>query len=187
MKTLKGLLLIISFMFLVGCEITDQDITFDNSEFRYIGVTTDDYYLYRDDDSELEIKLDEEDTLSASYEKDGDIFIISGKEDSYTIRKNGTIIIACSGEEPTCSGVEDVSFGDDIDLLFAVFEEEGISTTMIIIGILIVLASIALLFVPNRYLSKIKIRNIKLGKLFVSRLVIIIIIIFGITIILLSL
>ena len=76
MKILKILLLALSLTFLVGCESTPENITFDNKEFRYIGVTDDDYLLFRNNNRELELLLEEDGTLRASYEKYQDIYLI---------------------------------------------------------------------------------------------------------------
>lgn len=186
MKTIKVFLLIITILFLIGCEEKQQDIFFDNADFEYIGITNDDYLLYRDGNNDLEIMLDEEDTLTASYERSEDIFIIVGKQDSYIIRKNGVIVVACSGEELTCSGVENVSFSEDIDVLFAAFEDEEISIIKIVLGALIIIGAISLFFVPKYIFQLMRIRNIKIGQLFMLRLIILLVIAIGILIIVLS-
>lgn len=187
MKIIKGLLLVISITFLFGCEESEQgDIVFDDKDFEYIGVTDDDYLLFRNGTDDLEIKVDEEKSMIASYEKGHDIYLIIGEEDSYIIRENGALILACSGEEITCSGAVQVNFSDDAHLLFDVFEEEEMSVTLIIVGILVILAAISLFIVPKRFLNFIKIKNIKVGQLFILRLVTICVLIIGILIILLS-
>ena len=186
MKTLKVLLVVMSTFFLFGCSEKEKDIVFDNEDFRYIGITDDDFLLFRNDNDDLEIMIDEENKLTASYEKGEDIFLIIGEEDSYIIRKNGIIVVACSGDELTCSGVEDLGFSEEIDVLFDVFEEETISITMIVLGALIVTAAVSLFFVPKRFFEKIRIRNIKIGQLFILRLVTILVIAIGILIIILS-
>ena len=57
MKIIKGLLLVISITFLFGCEESEQgDIVFDDKDFEYIGVTDDDYLLFRNGTDDLEIK-----------------------------------------------------------------------------------------------------------------------------------
>lgn len=186
MKTLKVLLVVMSTFFLFGCSEKEKDIVFDNEDFRYIGITDDDFLLFRNDNDDLEIMIDEENKLTASYEKGEDIFLIIGEEDSYFIRKNGIIVVACSGDELICSGVEDLGFSEEIDVLFGVFEENTISITMIVLGALIVTAAVSLFFVPKRFFEKIRIRNIKIGQLFILRLVTILVIAIGILIIILS-
>ena len=183
MKILKLLILTISTVFLFGCTEKEQDIVFDDADFRYIGITADDYLLFRNDNDELEIMIDEENKLTASYERGEDIFLIIGEKDSYIIRKNGTIVVACSGEELICSGVEDLGFNEEIDVLFGVFEEETVNINMIVLGALIVTAAVSLFFIPKRFLNKLKIRNIKIGQLFILRLVTICMLIIGIIII----
>ena len=173
MKTLKLFLLVLSFVLLAGCSTEEpEDIYFDNADFEHVGITDDDYVLYRDGGNHLEIKIDDEGNIIASYERYQDIFLILGTEDNYIIRKNGTIILACSGEEIVCAGSEQVGFSDDIDVLYGVFEEEGVSITLIVLGVLIITAAISLFFVPKRFLDKIKIRNIKIGQLLILRITI---------------
>ena len=186
MKLLKVLLLVATTFFLFGCSDKKEDIVFDNEDFRYIGITDDDYLLYRNDNDDLEIMIDEENKLTASYERGEDIFLIIGEKDSYIIRKNGTIVVACSGEELICSGVEDLGFNEEIDVLFGVFEEETVNINMIVLGALIVTAAVSLFFIPKRFLNKLKIRNIKIGQLFILRLITILVIAIGILIIILT-
>jgi len=170
MKKLKVLLVLSSLLLLIGCKAENQEVEevleFDNLEFSYIGDTEDDYRFYRTGAIELEVKMIDED-LTASYEKDLDIYIILGKEDSYIIRKNGDMILACSGEDIACSGIESPVFLDDIDNLFAIFEEENsINSVGLIIGLILANASFILFFLPNsiaKIFENTKLANIRLN------------------------
>jgi len=189
MKTLKILLLALSITFLFGCETKQEDITFDNETFVYVGVTDDDYQLFRNGNDDLEVILNDDETITASYVKNQDIFLIMGTEEDYQIRKNGSLIQICSftDDSLTCTGSEFVQFNHDVDILFGVFEEPGISITFIILGALVITAGISLFFVPKTFLDKLKIKNIKIGQLFILRLVTLLMLGIGITIIILSL
>ncbi len=188
MKTLKIILFTISILFLIGCETREEegDIIFDNKDFTYIGITGDDYLLYRNGTDDLEVKVDEENYLIASYEKGEDIYLILGEEDSYLIRLNGSLVITCSGEPIVCSGQEQVDFREDIGILFAIYDEPEISITKIIIGALLAMLSISVFFIPRYILKLIKISNIKDIHLFMYRVLTILIFVIGITIIILS-
>lgn len=186
MKLLKVLLLALSFTFLIGCESTLEDIVFDSKDFRYIGVTEDDYLLFRSGNDNLELLLEEDGTLRASYEKYQDIYLIIGTKEDYQIRKNGILTQICTGEDVVCTGFLPEDFSDDVDVLFEVFDKEPVSITMIILGVLVVSAAISLFFVPKSFLEKLKIKNIKIGQLAILRLVTILMIIIGVTIIILS-
>ncbi len=187
MKILKVLLLVLSLTILVSCESDPEDIVFDSRVFEYIGVTDDDYLLFRSGNSNLELLLEEDGTLRASYEKYQDIYLIIGEKDNYQIRENGILISVCTGEEAVCSGFLPVDFSDEVDVLFEVFEDEPISIGLIITGVLVITAAVSLFFIPKRYFEKIKIKDIKFGKLLILRVVTILMIIIGVTIIILSL
>lgn len=186
MKILKVLLIVMSFTLLVGCESKQEDIIFDSKDFEYIGVTDDDYLLFRNGDDELELIFQEHDVLRASYEKGIDIYLIIGTEDDFEIRKNGTLIQICTGEVLACTGFQPVDFSEDIPTLFEVFEEEGISVSMIILGVLVITAAVSLFFLPKRFFSKIKIKNNKIGQLVILRIVTILMIVIGVAIIIFS-
>ena len=69
MKIIKVLLLLLSITILSGCKETAEDIVFDGRDFEYIGVTDDDYLLFRDGNNNLELLYEDDGTLRASYEK----------------------------------------------------------------------------------------------------------------------
>ena len=186
MKIIKVLLLLLSITILSGCKETAEDIVFDGRDFEYIGVTDDDYLLFRDGNNNLELLYEDDGTLRASYEKYQEIYLIIGTKEDYQIRENGILIQVCSGVDTICSGFLPVDFSDDVDVLFEVFEEEPISFTKIIVGVLVTTAAISLFFVPKRFLKEIKIKNIKIGQLFILRLVTIVVLAIGIFIIIFS-
>jgi len=183
MKILKVLLLVLSITILVGCSSEPTDIIFDDLEFEYIGVTDDDYLLFRSGSHNLELLLEEDGTLRASYEKYQDIYLIIGTKENYQIRKNGLLIHVCTGEEVVCTGFLPVNFRDDVDVLFEVFDEEQISIGTIILGVLMITGAISLFFIPKQFFQKIKIKNIKINQLLIIRLVTIVVIVLGILII----
>ena len=186
MKIFKVLLLVLSFTILTGCNSDQDDIIFDELEFEYIGVTDDDYQLFRSGNHNLELLLEDDGTLRSSYEKYQDIYLIIGTKEDYQIRKNGLLIQVCTGEDVVCSGFQPEDFSDDVDVLFEVFDEEPVSIGTIILGVLIITGSLSLFFIPKRFFQVIKFRNIKVNQLLIIRLVTILVVILGIFIIVLS-
>ncbi len=154
MKKIQIIILLTSLLLLIGCKSTIQEDTtldFDGIEFSYIGDTDDDYRFYRTGTIELEVKMDENNDLIASYVKDLDIYIILGQEDNFRITKNGSLILACSGEDIVCSGIESPSFLNDIPNLFELFTpEDNSNTVMLVIGLILSNISVILFFIPDQ-------------------------------------
>ena len=186
MRIIKVLLLVLSITLLVGCETTPDDIVFDRLDFSYVGVTSDDYLYFKSGNHKLELLLEEDGNLRASYEKYQDIYLIIGTKEDYQIRKNGSLIQICTGEDVVCSGFETAEFSKDVDVLFEVFEEKTVSISMIILGVLVVTAAVSLFFVPKQFLGKLKLKNIKIRQLLILRIITILMIGIGVMIIVLS-
>ena len=129
MKRILIIFTLILTITLSGCDreedannMPDQ-VLFDNMVFEYYG-DEDDFYIYESDGIEIEIKL-EDDTMFVSYEKRTDIFFIEGTDETFTIRKNGSLVMSCSGEELTCTGTESVDFYEGVPSLYRmVYSEE---------------------------------------------------------------
>jgi len=190
MKKIKILLVFTSLLLLVGCKSEQEEplLDFDNLEFSYIGDTDDDYRFYRVGSVELEVKMDEDNSLIASYEKDEDIYIITGEEDSFLIRKNGDLILACSGENIICSGMESPVFLDDIENLFALFQEEETTNGVgLVIGLILANASFILFFLPESISKMLENTKLAKTKLIYIRLFFAILLLIGITTVILSL
>ena len=151
MKIIKSLLIVLIIVILSGCSSDTPDkIEFDRKEFTYVGMTDDDYLLFKSGNFRLELKEEDDGSIIASYEKYQDIYLISGLKDDYKIRKNGILVQICSGEEIACTGFETVIFSKDATVLFDVFEDNSLSTTTIVVGVLIVTAIGSLFFIPKK-------------------------------------
>lgn len=189
MKILKILLLALSITFLFGCEEADKGFEFDEETFEYIGVTDDEYLLFRNSGNDnLEVIIDNDGNLTASYEKNQDIYLIMGTKEDYQIRKNGSLIQICTvtDGDATCSGSEFVHFNHEVNVLFEVFEEAGSNTLAIVLGLVGASAIILVAVVPKGFYEKLGLKNFSLGQVFWTRVVIIILLILGITLVVLS-
>lgn len=143
-------------VFITGCEVdTDKNIMFNNEELIYIDELANGYTLYRQGSTELEVKLIDNESINASYKEDGDLYLILGKTDSFTISKNGTTVLTCSGEEIICSGIENLAFKDDVITLYNALHIEE-TYTFQIIGSIITLISIVIFAIPLQILKLVK-------------------------------
>jgi len=129
MKKIVLLILFITSIFLTSCgnqenasQMPDK-VLFDNMVFDYLEAN-DEFYVYDSDGIEIEIKLTDE-TMFVSYEKRADVYFIEGTDESFTIRKNGGLIMSCTGIELTCTGSESIAFYEEVPSLYKmVYSEE---------------------------------------------------------------
>ncbi len=190
MKTLKILLVLLVITVLTGCNKNSipETINFDRMEFSYVGLTDDDYLLYESGNFRLELHQKDDGTVTASYEKFQDIYLIEGTKSDYQIRKNGILVQICTKEEAvSCTGFEQVDFSKDAVNLFEVYTTDSVSTTIIILGVLVGTGIVSLFFIPKKYLEKVKIKNVHLSQTALIRTFIILLILIGSVIIILSL
>jgi len=111
----KMLLSIIIVLLLSGCKINDiNEIEFNDHTYVLEEVSTDGYDMYLYDTYLVEVLYDDiDEDFIMTTELDGDIYIIIGTQDEYTISKNGiTIMIDGMNLTPTGSGY--VPWNEDI-------------------------------------------------------------------------
>lgn len=119
---MKKLIVVLAFLLiLTGCkketQVSEQVeyVVFSGAKYHYVE-TESGYDLFEKDGHIIEINYGRVTTITTVI--DGDIFIIQGDKLDYSITKNGTIIIMCSGEELICSGFESVGFDRDfVDII----------------------------------------------------------------------
>ena len=182
-KKVSLLFTVILMIFVTGCEEEDRNknIMFNNEELTYINVLDNGYTLYRSSSADLEAKLIDNKTINASYLLDDDVYLITGEIDSFIISKNGSTVLTCSGEEPVCSGIENLEFKDDV---FNIYDELYVKDTYTfqIIGSIIVLISIVIFAIPLKLLEVFK-KNAKSNYLLPIRIFAMILFLIGLTII----
>ncbi len=190
MKTIKVLITVLIITLLASCSnssSTPQTINFDRMEFSYVGITDDDYLLFESGNFRLELIENDDETVTISYEKFQDIYIIEGTKEDYKIRKNGILVQICTGEEEiSCTGFAQVDFSKDAANLFDIYPENTLSSSMIIIGVLILVGVVSLFFIPKKYFKIVKINNFKITQVLLIRTFIIMLILVGAVIIILS-
>ena len=123
-KLLLTILLALSIT-LVACSeeepYTFTEITFNGETYEFLK-TEDNYDIYIYNGHTIEVQYGRITTLTT--ELDGDIYIIQGEKDDYSIRKNGETILICSGTEIECTGFENVDFKLDFITIIEEYEKE---------------------------------------------------------------
>jgi uncharacterized protein YcfL len=129
MKKIGLLIFFTTFILLTGCDNQEnasqmpEKVLFDNMVFDFVE-TDEEFYIYDSDGIEIEIKLTDE-TMFVSYQKRADVYFIEGTDDAFTIRKNGGLIMSCTGIELTCTGTETIDFYEEVPSLYKmVYSEE---------------------------------------------------------------
>lgn len=123
---MKKILLIIFVLLLTACKSNVDEFkpvtefTFNGSIYLFSDTTKAGYDLFNGDGHLFEVKCEDECILS--FELDGDIYIVSGTSELFTIMKNGaTILIDGTSQNPT--GTESPEWKDDIVSILEAYQK----------------------------------------------------------------